>query len=91
MRGIVSLDKGEKIIECKQYLVNERCPSCQARVHFESSFIQGDIISCKKCDEILEVVSLSPFRLEKVFGDRTIDSGVSVRLKDPWRHWYRRR
>jgi hypothetical protein len=90
MLGIVRNDQGEHIANRKQNLPNGICPSCQARVHFESIYNPGDFIACQKCAEMLEIVSQSPFRLRKAFEDRPKDSVVSIRRRDPWKHWYKR-
>ena len=40
------------------------CPSCDTRIRFTRHLRLGDIIVCQECMENLEVVRLSPLKLD---------------------------
>ena len=40
------------------------CPECEANLQLASDLIEGEIVACPDCGAELEVVSLSPLRLE---------------------------
>lgn len=41
-----------------------RCPECDSRIYFERRPDTGEMISCPECDTLLEVISVSPLRLD---------------------------
>ena len=40
------------------------CPSCHSRIHFGKAPHLRDIIICQECSESLEVVRLSPLKVD---------------------------
>ncbi|MFN2221750.1 MAG: hypothetical protein ACK2UH_04315 [Candidatus Promineifilaceae bacterium] len=47
------------------------CRSCHSRIRFRERPELYDLVTCPECDEVLEVISLSPIRLDwpSDFGD----------------------
>lgn len=47
------------------------CRACHSRIRFEERPELYDIVTCPECDEVLEVINLSPIRLDwpSDFGD----------------------
>lgn len=41
-----------------------RCPECDSRIYFERRPDTGEMISCPECDTLLEVISISPLKLD---------------------------
>ena len=41
-----------------------RCPECDSRIYFERRPDAGEMLSCPECDTFLEVISVSPLRLD---------------------------
>lgn len=41
-----------------------RCPECDSRIYFERRPDAGEMMSCPECDTLLEVISVSPLRLD---------------------------
>jgi len=39
------------------------CPACDTRIRFGEGLRIGDIVRCPECEELLEVVRLSPVKL----------------------------
>ncbi|MEZ4516121.1 MAG: hypothetical protein R3C44_04535 [Chloroflexota bacterium] len=41
-----------------------RCPECDARIYLQRRPEAGELMSCPECDTLLEVISVSPLRLD---------------------------
>lgn len=41
-----------------------RCPECDSRIYFDRRPDAGEVIACPECDTLLEVISVSPLRLD---------------------------
>jgi hypothetical protein len=45
------------------------CPACVTAICFTKRLGQGQFVICRECDSLLQVVSLSPFKLAWAFED----------------------
>lgn len=43
------------------------CPSCDTRVRFDKPPKMGQFVTCPECENMLEVVRLSPLKLDWAF------------------------
>lgn len=43
------------------------CPACGTAICFTKRLGQGQFVICRECDSLLEVLSLSPLKLEWAF------------------------
>lgn len=43
------------------------CPACDTRVRFEKAPKMGQFVTCPECENMLEVVRLSPIKLDWAF------------------------
>ena len=61
--------------------LSTNCPSCYARMRLNKRPRQGDIIVCRECEESLEVVRLSPLKVDWAYwGDK--DSWTEIDYDD---------
>ena len=67
--------RGEKKIMNKT--ISAICPSCETRIRFHSQPKLRDVVVCDECGEELEVVRLSPLKLDwSGFNDEELWSDV---------------
>jgi len=52
-----------------------RCPECDSRIYFERRPDAGQIIVCPECETSLEVISVSPIRLDWAYEEGERASG----------------
>lgn len=45
------------------------CPGCGARIRFQNKVQVGEFVICDECGDELEVVSMSPIKLDWAFED----------------------
>ena len=45
------------------------CPGCGARIRFQNKIEMGEFIVCQECGDELEVVSLTPIKLDWAYAD----------------------
>jgi lysine biosynthesis protein LysW len=55
----------------KTNVLTAYCRACHSRIRFPERPELYDLVTCPECDEVLEVISLSPIRLDwpSDFGD----------------------
>jgi predicted RNA-binding Zn-ribbon protein involved in translation (DUF1610 family) len=50
--------------KAKTYKLVTLCPVCETRIHINERPRRFDIVSCPQCDELFEIVGLSPIELQ---------------------------
>lgn len=58
----------ERVMEMRdKSRLTAHCPQCAARIQFSREPELGDLMTCPECDNRLEVVALSPIKLDWVW------------------------
>lgn len=46
------------------------CPECDARIRFTNKPSIGQRLTCRECEQVLEVIGLQPLELDWAYDDR---------------------
>lgn len=63
------------------------CPGCGARIRFQNKVQVGEFVICDECGDELEVISMSPIKLDWAFEDpfdEDFDGDYDDDFDDDW-------